>query len=200
MDQAYVRPVLFAAALGIISHLLVFIRMKPVPNAGRLITLPVLLPAILCSVLNFTYNIPFRQAAIGAYALTTIYFTSVFTSVLVYRLFFHPLRQYPGPFLARITQFYHVWNSRHFSTHLYLQQLHEKYGDYVRVGPNMLSIADPAVVPVIHSQTSKFTKSEWYTVGQSIGLSSMHQLTDHVEHDRRRRHGWDKVRFLFILY
>jgi cytochrome P450 len=57
----------------------------------------------------------------------------------IYNIFFHPLRQYPGPLLAkanRLNWAYHSWNGD-IVEHITL--LHEKYGEVVRVAPNELS-------------------------------------------------------------
>lgn len=62
--------------------------------------------------------------------------TCLCASILVYRGLFHPLGklELPGPRWARFTKLGHVWASRHSRNHLYLHQLHQKYGDNVRTG------------------------------------------------------------------
>ncbi len=59
----------------------------------------------------------------------------LFLSILVYRGLFHRLSRFPGPVLARLTNFYITARSMK-KLHLFLeiQDLHAKYGDYVRVG------------------------------------------------------------------
>lgn len=67
---------------------------------------------------------------IGGYYLLGLY-----SSMLVYRGFFHRLRQFPGPFLARLSNFYLTRLSAK-NLHLYeeVQALHREYGHFVRVG------------------------------------------------------------------
>lgn len=78
----------------------------------------------------------------------------------IYRAFFHPLCGYPGPFMARITQFWLPFNvSEKADSAWFIDRLHKKYGEYVRLGPNLLSVADPDVVESIHA---KFGKGQWY--------------------------------------
>lgn len=59
----------------------------------------------------------------------------IFLSMLTYRLALHPLRSFPGPFWARISNFYVTLLSAR-KLHLYeeVESLHEKYGDFVRLG------------------------------------------------------------------
>lgn len=57
----------------------------------------------------------------------------------IYNIFFHPLRYYPGPLLAkanRLNWTYHSWNGDIVNR---ITELHEKYGEVVRVAPNELS-------------------------------------------------------------
>ncbi|PVH68975.1 cytochrome P450 [Cadophora sp. DSE1049] len=42
--------------------------------------------------------------------------------------------------------------------------LHDKYGPIVRVGPNHVSVSDPAMIPIIYGISSKFTKTSFYTL------------------------------------
>ena len=68
------------------------------------------------------------------------------------------LRRIPGPFLAawsNIPRFYWVWTRRAHEIHI---ALHEKYGKLVRVGPNMVSVGDPAEIHNIYGITGKFQK------------------------------------------
>ncbi|EXJ66934.1 uncharacterized protein A1O5_10129 [Cladophialophora psammophila CBS 110553] len=68
------------------------------------------------------------------------------------------LSSIPGPLLASVTDLWRfsVTQSGGFSQTL--KELHDKYGPLVRIGPNTVSVADPAAVPVIHSMHGEFKK------------------------------------------
>ena len=60
------------------------------------------------------------------------------------------LNHVPGPFLARFTNLERLsWilTSRSHKIHI---ALHEQYGDFVRFGPNMVSIGNPAYIPDLY--------------------------------------------------
>lgn len=56
-------------------------------------------------------------------------------SILVYRWQFHPLRRFPGPPKARLSNAYIMWRSAK-STNAFemVADYHQQYGDFVRVG------------------------------------------------------------------
>jgi len=68
------------------------------------------------------------------------------------------LRHIPGPFWANFTNLPRIWwvkSGRSQEIHL---ELHKKYGDIVRFGPNMVSISDPAAIPTIYPMRPGFPK------------------------------------------
>lgn len=67
--------------------------------------------------------------------LSSIAVGGIFSSILVYRAFFHRLNKFPGPFLARLSNFYITWRSvSRFQLFKDVQELHRQYGDIVRIG------------------------------------------------------------------
>lgn len=100
--------------------------------------------------LFFTYLVTFFVLIIGnvyfagygvilaltrALLIATAYNAGVATSILVYRAFFHPLKRFPGPFMAKISRFYAMNNAaKQVQAYKDIQNLHAEYGDIVRVG------------------------------------------------------------------
>lgn len=72
--------------------------------------------------------------------------------------FYHGLQKHPGPFLASLTdwwRFFDVLGRRPHITHI---KLHRQHGDIVRLGPNVLSFADPRALKTIYGLNKGFTK------------------------------------------
>ena len=68
------------------------------------------------------------------------------------------LRQIPGPFLARFTDFprlFWVWSRKAHEIHI---DLHAKYGKLVRFGPNMVSVGDPSEISNIYKMHTPLLK------------------------------------------
>ena len=62
-------------------------------------------------------------ATVGVLALSWI------ISAIVYRLYFHPLARYPGPFWARISAFPAYYHTKKRNRHIWFWQLQQKYGE-----------------------------------------------------------------------
>jgi cytochrome P450 len=60
-----------------------------------------------------------------------------------------------------------------------------RYGKYVRIGPNDLSIIDPQIMEPGFGLQAKAIKAEWYDGPKPF--DSMHTTRDRALHDRRRR-------------
>ena len=78
---------------------------------------------------NASMIIAAQKAAI---ALSS-YVVSLTTSILIYRIAFHPLRKFPGPFTARLAKLSHVLRLLTKSdNYVQADRLHKNYGDIVR--------------------------------------------------------------------
>lgn len=125
---------------------------------------------------------------------TTVYLSTLATSVVIYRAFFHRLRKFPGPFTARITKFDTI--SRvlpDYQLYKVVEGFHKKYNtDVVRTGPRELSIATADAIPLIYGPMSKCRKGVWYSGAYHIEGASLHTTRSHQDH-RERRKAWDRA-------
>ncbi|KAM0152967.1 hypothetical protein ACHAQE_006419 [Botrytis cinerea] len=97
----------------------------------------------------------------------------ILSSICIFGLYYicyyftSPLKSIPGPFLAKFTNLWRlidVYGGRPELTH---QLLHQKYGQAVRIGPNVVSLSDPKLIPKIYSLKGEFLKSDFYTVNDT---------------------------------
>jgi tryprostatin B 6-hydroxylase len=122
------------AAAGVASHLLYFIRGDHNRYAHRWITRSLIAVSVLGGAIFHLTRFAIIPTLISTLLLSVSYFAALFTSISLYRLFFHPLRRFPGPILARWSNLYHMHAIRASDNYLYIQRLHEKYGPIVRTG------------------------------------------------------------------
>ncbi|PNP40611.1 hypothetical protein TGAMA5MH_07608 [Trichoderma gamsii] len=156
----------------------------------------------------FTYLITFFVLIIGnvhfagygvilaltrALLIATAYNAGVVSSIFVYRAFLHPLKRFPGPFLAKISRFYAMNNAaRQVQAYKDVQNLHKQYGDIVRVGPRELSISRPSAIKIIYEHPTRTTRSPWYAQVSNdvtkISLNSTRILKVH----KLRKKAWER--------
>ncbi|ROW10049.1 hypothetical protein VPNG_06518 [Cytospora leucostoma] len=65
-----------------------------------------------------------------------------------------PLKNYPGPLLARYTNLWRLYHTYRGSIHLVYQKLHEQYGHIVRVGPNVVDVDLPELTEFYHGSSA----------------------------------------------
>lgn len=92
--------------------------------------------SILLQYDNDVDILTFWQAQRLASSLIATTILSLWTNILVYRAFFHPLRNFPGPFGARLSKFWSLGKVIESKVRWYqvAGKLKEEYGDYVRTG------------------------------------------------------------------
>ncbi|KAI1376114.1 putative cytochrome P450 [Hypoxylon crocopeplum] len=114
-------------------------------------------------------------------------------SKIIYNLYFHPLRNFPGPTLYGASRL--PWAIRHAtgSQAKFTQSLHDKYGHVVRIGPGHLSFTDPRAWKDIYghrvgaeSQMNEMPKS--HTFNRTLRDTPTSIINaDREEHARFRR-------------
>ena len=179
---------LLSASLGVLSHLCIFIRGEHHLRSPFLLRFYLTLYGLL--VLSETFiqppNLP--DAFKSSFLVIASYATALFTSMTIYRVFLHRLRHFPGPPLAAVSKLYHVSQVLDAKQYLFLDKLREQYGDYVRTGPNELTIYNAAAVPLIHGSDSPCTKADWYD--NLKPLYAVNTTRSKQLHEKRRRI-WD---------
>lgn len=181
MEQIDLRTLLATAALsGIIAHQLLFKRFE-------VDTHPVLIFCVFAAS-PFAVSYLARSSTTTAFLSTGTFLSSLWLSMLFYRAFFHPLRQFPGPFTAKLSKLWGLYQAAKTGLKWYKvdAELHEKYGDYVRTGPREISVRDPLAIPLILGFSSKTFKGPFYDSMED----SVSTTRDKVFHKQRRK-VWD---------
>ncbi|CAD6570623.1 MAG: hypothetical protein ASARMPRED_003804 [Alectoria sarmentosa] len=136
-----------AAAAGILSHSLIFIRNEHHIQAPQLFRFFLLFSLFLFIGEARLWALSDSGQAAKTSALVVLsYAASLFTSIAVYRAFFHELGKFPGPIGARVSKFWHVGKLLGRPNFKVLDELHQQYGDFVRTGPNEISVRSPSAV------------------------------------------------------
>ena len=173
-----------AAVAGAVSHVLYF--NKGEHHMYGAIYLQVFATTFLTAVLVlYQQGGPVGKAFAQATPIAFFYLTGLYTSLITYRSLLHPLNKFPGPFGARISNFWLSVQLKDGGAFRKLQKLHEKYGDFVRVGSSDLSITHPKAVTAIYGLNSRCSKAPFYD--STKPTVSLQTLRVKALHDQRRR-------------
>ena len=131
-------PVMPTVALvaGVFSHL-GFFRI----GEHHLYGMRYILSAITIFIVSIFSQGQFLESSISTSAtrscsLAACYFAGIYASLVVYRLFFHQLRGFPGPLGCRLSS---AWFSNYLGKQDAFRQLgrlHDRYGLFPRIGSN----------------------------------------------------------------
>ncbi|KAF2996581.1 hypothetical protein E8E14_003621 [Neopestalotiopsis sp. 37M] len=126
-------------------------------------------------------NVSFQSGFCLAVALAILYWVSK----CIYNLYFHPLRNFPGPKIAAIGceyEFYHdvVKDGRYLWK---MEEMHKKYGPVVRINADELHISDPNYYNHIYA-SSRRKVDKWAPMVASYTIPESSVAT--VDHDLHR--------------
>lgn len=106
-----------------------------------------------------------------------------------YNIYLHPLRKFPGPKLAASSNICYLWWSVSGRIHAKLKELHDQYGDVVRISPNTLVYRSPNAWKDIYGHrkqgTSSFVKDPDFYIPSPNGGHILN--ASDADHARQRR-------------
>ncbi|KAE9368678.1 fusicoccadiene C-8 hydroxylase [Stipitochalara longipes BDJ] len=109
--------------------------------------------------------------------------------LVIYRIFFHPLANFPGPKIAAATYWYECcWDI--FGNGSYFRQIvkmHAKYGPIVRINPNELVVQDPEFFSTLYVPGVVRRTNFHPGLAGGMDLDRAHPYTVDHDHHRQRR-------------
>ncbi|KAI1818917.1 cytochrome P450 [Xylaria intraflava] len=111
----------------------------------------------------------------------------VIPTVITYRLLFHPLSKYPGPFLAALTDVYAGVMAARRRLHLVAYESHEKQGSVIRMAPNRLHFNTASAFRAIYQNDDRITKDSAYELLERNGICSVFNTLDRDSHRAKRK-------------
>ncbi|KAK0553836.1 hypothetical protein OC846_002367 [Tilletia horrida] len=94
----------------------------------------------------------------------------------------------PGPWLAKFSNLWLMLTAKEGNRSLRVHELHKKYGKFVRLAPNHISIADPDALAPVYGHSTGTIKSEFYDAFAAPGFPrGLFNTRDRSEHTRKRK-------------
>lgn len=111
----------------------------------------------LCSapvIFHWAAELTWSRSLTATAAELFTYVTTLTASIVVYRLFLHPLRNVPGPWWAKASMWAWVPIERRGLRVKVVHELHQRYGTVVRIGPRWVSINDEKLLSLVYGATT----------------------------------------------
>ena len=128
-----------AGIFGVLSHIGYFRRgehhKETLPYLQLFAASIPLIALALAHFLHFTY----AQALLSALCIVTSFLGGVWTSMIIYRAFFHRLNKFPGPWPLKLTKFCQLVSTWRLDAFRRSYRQHQKFGNFVRTGRSMVS-------------------------------------------------------------
>ena len=106
---------------------------------------------------------------------------------VIYNLYFHPLRSFPGPKAAAATPIPFVWRLLNGRIVQWTDFLHDRYGQVVRMHPDELSFNGVSAWRDIYTSQPELPKPALGTLAAPTGVRPMPTTLTARDHNRQRR-------------
>lgn len=183
MSTAFINSA--AAVAGVATHLGYFNRSEHHLYPYKYLQGFLILFSAVVSAFVYANNEPIPHASVKACSLAGFYLGGLYTSLIIYRGFLHPLRKFPGPSGAKFLNLWYSTQLGNADAYKQITQLHQKYGEFLRIGPADLSIIHPEAVSTIYGPKSTCRKGIFYDC--TYPNTSVHTERHEPTHELRRR-------------
>ncbi|KAJ9415773.1 cytochrome P450 [Fusarium oxysporum] len=167
------EAIVVSFASGCLLHILFYRKGEWDLLALRIFQAYATLPIIVIGLLRLAefkgWQHDTNLSAVSVLLLEGAHILGLLTSILCYRMIFHPLNKFPGPLRARISNFYPTYLTTK-NAHLYeeVEQLHQKYGDFVRLA---LRDYEPRVTKYTTQLLDRLNEMQGTTINASNWLN-----------------------------
>ena len=199
---------LLAASAGVLSHH-VYFKFGERDFEGHLIISKLMtLQAVVTGYLINKHGFSWATLNLSA-NFAACFLAGVFTSIVIYRIFFHPLAHFKGPFLAKVSDAIGLYYSRDGRYTWEMEKIATSYEDeFIRISrfaeagsarswtdiisePNVLLSTDVDLWVHMNSPATAFTKVADYATVKVKGMSIIFNDRDNAHHAMRRQI-WEK--------
>ncbi|KAJ5147049.1 hypothetical protein N7476_001423 [Penicillium atrosanguineum] len=134
----------------------------------------------------------FAENALSLVTVTNIFLVLIAyiifkaVSQIVHYRFFHPLKEFPGPFWASVTRLWIAKQNLQETEYLTAYELTKKYGPVVRITPTLLLVSDHSKLPEVYHRNAD--KTGHYITGSFGENESLFNMRSHKQHAEFRKH------------
>lgn len=112
------------------------------------------------------------------YSIVTL--ASVCALCTAYQLLLNPIRRYPGPIVARLTDAYDGFHAFKGDLHLAAWRNHQQYGPVVRHGPKKLVFSSVAAIRDIYRNAQTTKPKAYIALGPGLNISTTFSASTHT--------------------
>ena len=132
--MSFALKVFLSACLGVFSHLGFFIHGEHHLHSVKIMNIYIGLFVTTYCAETLREPDKFWKAQLNASVFVFSYASALFCSMFIYRMFLHPLHNFPGPKLAKVSKLWNVLKTLDSTNFRLMEDMHRIYGDFVRTG------------------------------------------------------------------
>ena len=107
--------------------------------------------------------------------------------IAIYRLFVHPLKAVPGPWLYATSSWRLIYDDIIGQTSRKTHALHSTYGPVIRIGPDHVIFDSLSALKTIYGVGSRSNRTAFYEIFQPYGEHTMFTMSASESHSERKK-------------